>query len=99
MNTKDLLYKLFEYQKFEKDPHLESIIDSALDSDALELNDEVLLAAAGGNENKKELCVGDSVSVAGRLGKFTIVAIQGANILVESDNKEGQETIQRDLIV
>lgn len=44
---------LFEYQKFDKNSHLENVIDSCKTEKACELSDESLFAAAGG-EKKEE---------------------------------------------
>lgn len=47
------LYKLFDYQKFEKNKHLESIIEEC-NEDVFELSDDLLGAVAGGKQETKD---------------------------------------------
>lgn len=50
MNTEKQLYRLFEYQRFAKNPKLQKIIDETHKKDVRELNEEDLdlVSAAGG---------------------------------------------------
>lgn len=46
---KNKLYKLFDYQKFEKNKHLENIIEEC-NEDVFVLSDDLLGAVAGGKQ-------------------------------------------------
>ena len=100
MKTKDKLYKLFEYQKFEKNPHLESIIDDVTKQETFELSDDALLGVAGGSVKVKEgIEVGDKVAVVGEFKEKIVAAIEGSDVIVESEDGQGQEKIPVENII
>ena len=99
MKTKDKLYKLFEYQKFEKNPHLESIIDDVTKQETFELSDDALLAATGGVKVRDGIKVGDKVAVVGEFKEKIVAAIEGSNVIVESEDGQEQEKIPIENII
>lgn len=95
MKTKDKITNLFEYQKFERNPHLDEVINSALNDEVVELSDEVLFAAAGGKASalhkEGEVVLVMSGEYANETGK--IIGISNGYYKLEIKHSKDGETI------
>lgn len=94
MKKEEKLFKLFEYQKFERNSHLDEIISNSIDNETFELNDQALFAAVGGQseEKKTEDIVGKVFNVTGGIHfgkKVQVVSIKNNSVVVFDTNDIG----------
>ena len=69
MNTEQKLKKLFDYQRFEKNPRLKQMINAA-EGDIEELPDEALFFVNAAGEIKNDLGIGSDESGVFNKGDF-----------------------------